>query len=233
MPRLEIENVRRPCLHRQLAGLRLVDQRARGLRDGGNALAIGLAHDRGDQALGTGDGNGDIGMGKAVHAVPVDLHVDIAVLRQGQRRGAHQIVVDRGLAAQHQVGRLAQGEQFIEPRAGAQVEVRDLLLGLGQPLRHDLAHAVERHDRGRIGHRHERRASHRRALEAAPGRAHRPWKCGRGPGARDRAQGNAMQRGQPPGQRRGEPRGLPPARPAHPARRGGRVRAAPAARPAR
>jgi hypothetical protein len=42
------------------------------------------------------------------------------VLRQGQRGGAHQIVVDRGLAAQHQIGRLAQGEQFIEPRAGAQ-----------------------------------------------------------------------------------------------------------------
>ncbi len=111
--------------------------------------------------LGDGDRHRNIGMGEMVDRIAVHLNVDIAVLRQRQRHGADQIIVDRRLCPQHQIGGFAQVQQIVHAHAGVQAEMRDGLFALGQALGHDLADFVHRHDFGAVVAGHKGRARKR------------------------------------------------------------------------
>ena len=117
--------------------------------DGRNALAVGVGDDRRDQPA--GDRHRDRNVGAAVFDQRVAGETDVALGNFDQRRSQrldHQ-VVDAELdvaAGEPGVELRAKLEQRVELDVDGQVNVRDLLLRLGQAARDRLAHVAELDD---------------------------------------------------------------------------------------
>ena len=138
-------------------GLELLRARARGqllhlVGDRGQRLLLGVADHRRDQAAVDRHRDADVGMLEAQDAVAGPHRVRRRHALQGERQRLDDEVVDRELVGRFVallrragVRLLAQLEQRVELDVHREIEMRDGLLGFGQPRGDGLAHAVERH----------------------------------------------------------------------------------------
>ena len=127
----------------ELAGAGAPGQVARLAADLAHRLGVGLVQHRHDQAVVEGDRDADVGV-RVVDVLAVHVGaVRLGVLDQGQRRGAHDQVVDADLVAGVGKAAVQLGSQLHGPGhvdLGLDVEVGDGLLGLGHARRHGLQH---------------------------------------------------------------------------------------------
>ncbi len=118
-------------------------------RDPRQRLLVRPGDDRGDQPAGDADRNRNVGA--AIFNQCVASKADVAFGNFDQRHGERldQHVIDRKLdaaAREPGVDLASQLEQSVELNIDRQVNVRDLLLRLGQPPRDCLAHVAELDD---------------------------------------------------------------------------------------